>query len=343
MIARCDAAGGLPRHGPGDVYYIRTDASDAAYVHKHGLVKVPRLAGLAGSDLVGRLFVHEDDGQLPILSTEPGHDDYTPAWQVHQLRWTGEPRELASVADVEAAEADGALEVDDTGVVVNLPVVKWSSGELPVDDERAAYLGPGQLLEPPDVEALTVTCKLHECFPASWYIVTDTDLQPMAEGMQVAHSPRLAGTSAADATGRTNVFMNGIEDPGPMGFQPSAFDSQAGDPRVEPLLGPHDLRVGRRRRPARAHHRTGHPRRPRRRRVGGVPRRPGHARQDLRRQLPGPGHRGQHLRRLAPGHPRLDSRRFWAASASASATARRRPAVGARPASRFLRSCTEAG
>ena len=82
-----------------DVYYIRTDASDADYAREHGLVEVPRLAGLAGSDLVGRLFVPDGDDQPPILSSEPGRDDYTPAWQVHVLRWTGEPRELTSVED----------------------------------------------------------------------------------------------------------------------------------------------------------------------------------------------------------------------------------------------------
>lgn len=219
-----------------DVYFIRTDASDPDYAGENGLVAVPKLAELAGSDVVGRLYLPEDDAneQPPILSTEPGQDDYSPAWQVHQLRWTGDPQPLESVADVEASVADGVLEVDDSGVVVNFPVVKWSSGELPVDDEQTEYLGPGQLLEPPDTDGMTATFKLHECFPASWYIVVDTDLQPMADGMQVAHSPALAGATDAGATGRTNVFMNGIEGSGPMGFQPSIFDTQAGDPEWSP-------------------------------------------------------------------------------------------------------------
>jgi hypothetical protein len=119
-------------------------------------------------------------------------------------------------------------------VVVNAPIVKWSSGELPVDNELTTYLGPGQLLEPPDTSSMTVKFKLHECFPNSRYIVVDTALEPMAEGMQVVHSPLLTGVSEADATGRTNVFMNGIDGPGPMGFQPSVFDSQAGAPEWSP-------------------------------------------------------------------------------------------------------------
>jgi hypothetical protein len=79
-----------------------------------------------------------------------------------------------------------------------------------------------------DTSGLTVTFKLHECFPGVRYIVCDTSLEPMAEGMAVVHSPGLERSPDAGATGRTNVFMNGIEGPGPMGFQPSVFDSAAG-------------------------------------------------------------------------------------------------------------------
>jgi hypothetical protein len=57
----------------------------------------------------------------------------------------------------------------------------------------------------------------------------------MAEMTRTVHSPRLHGTvSDAGAVGRTNVFMNGFEGPGPMGFQPSAFDVDAGDPAWSP-------------------------------------------------------------------------------------------------------------
>jgi hypothetical protein len=56
----------------------------------------------------------------------------------------------------------------------------------------------------------------------------------MAEGMQVAASRRLAGASPAGATGLVNVFMNGLPGSGPMGFQPSVFDSTAGDPAWSP-------------------------------------------------------------------------------------------------------------
>jgi hypothetical protein len=213
-----------------DVYFIRTDASDEEFADAEKLVWAPKIAGLARRGLTGEAFLASDgsEEQAAVLSSEPGRRGYTPAWRINRFTWDTTPRMLRSVADVRAAEEKGDLTVERTDIVLNAAVVMWSTGEMPVDDERREYLGPGQLLEPVDTSELTVTFKLHECFPGVRYIVCDTSLEPMAEGMAVAHSPGLESSPEAGATGRTNVFMNGIEGPGPMGFQPSVFDSRAG-------------------------------------------------------------------------------------------------------------------
>lgn len=221
----------------GDVYYIQTDASDEDRARDEGLVPVPKVASLLEEELTAGLYRFENgaDDQPDVLSTEPGRDDYTPAMHLYRVTWEGEPRVLSSVDEIrEAAQAD-ELTVDDTNAVYNISVVKWSDGELAADtDERTEYLGPGQLLEPPDTEVMEVTFKLHECFPSTRYIVTDTDFEPAAGNMAVVQSPALEGATEADATGRTNVFANGFEGPGPMGFQPSVFDTVAGDPEWSP-------------------------------------------------------------------------------------------------------------
>jgi hypothetical protein len=218
-----------------DVHFIRTDTSDEGFAREQKLVWAPRIASLA-SGLSGAAYLisRGPSNQQVVLSSEPGRPDYTPAWRVHRVTWTTAPRTLTSVADIDAASAAGEVSVEETGIVLNGAVVKWSSGEMPVDNERREYLGPGQLLEAPDVAAGTVTFKLHECFPGVRYIVSDTSMAPMAEGMHIVHSPRLEGGRGAEATGRTNVFMNGLRGPGPMGFQPSVFDSQAGDAAWSP-------------------------------------------------------------------------------------------------------------
>jgi hypothetical protein len=219
-----------------DVFFIRTDASDEQYAKTEELVWVPKLAGLVTAKAVGdAYFVTGGTGdQATVLSSEPGRVDYTPAWRVHNVSWTASPRPLASVTDVKGAESAGDVTIDSTATVLNAALVKWSNGEMPADDERKVYLGPGQLLEAPDTDRMQVRFKLHECFPGVRYIVTDVSMKPMAEGMKVGHSPRLLDSSNAKATGRTNVFMNGVKGSGPMGFQPSVFDSQAGTSQWSP-------------------------------------------------------------------------------------------------------------
>jgi hypothetical protein len=219
-----------------DVWFIRTDTSDKAYADRERLVWAPKLATLLRGNLAGDAYLVSGglDDQPMVLSSQPGRADYTPAWRLHRAAWKRQPRPLGSVAQVLAARRAGRLQVTRTDIVLNAAVVKWPSGAMPVDDERAEYLGPGQLLEAPDTSGMTVTFKLHECFPGVRYIVTDTSMAPMATGMHIAHSPRLQAASKAGATGRTNVFGNGVEGSGPMGFQPSVFDTQAGNPAWSP-------------------------------------------------------------------------------------------------------------
>ncbi len=211
----------------GDAYFIRTDTSDRIFAGSEGLVFAPKLGALARPGLSGEMFLFDNEHPA-VLSSEPSREDYTPAWRVSRVEWTGAPGRLGSIAAVREAEKKGEVRLRATKAILNAAIIKWSSGVLPVDAELKEYLGGGQLIEKPDTGGLEVTFKLHECFPEVRYIVADTSLEPMAQGMNIASSPALTGSSKAGGTGRTNVFMNGLEGPGPMGFQPSVFDSQAG-------------------------------------------------------------------------------------------------------------------
>jgi hypothetical protein len=198
-----------------DVWFIRTDASDERFAAQAGPVFAPKLAACRDAALPGELLLLEDG--VAILSSHPGRDDYTPAWRVAQAAWSGTPRDLSSFEDVRAAERDCELTVTDTGAVMNAAIVKWPTGELAVDQRLRAYLEGGQLIESPDTSAGEVKFKLHECFPAARYIVTDHSIAPAAEMTATVFAPRLHGRPReAGATGRTNVFMNGLEGPGPM-------------------------------------------------------------------------------------------------------------------------------
>jgi hypothetical protein len=218
-----------------DVFFIRTDTSDQTFAQAEGLVWAPKIAALSAEGLTGDAYLLEGaQDQPPVLSSAPGRPDFTPAWRISRGRWKGPPKDLASVGELKEAEGAGDLTVESTEIVLNGAVVRWGSQELPADGELVEYLGGGQLVEPPDTSGMRVTFKLHECFPGVRYIVADTSLQPMAEGMHIVPSPGLTDSRPAGATGRTNVFMNGLEGPGPMGFQASVFDSKAGDAAWSP-------------------------------------------------------------------------------------------------------------
>jgi len=216
-----------------DAFFIQTDTSDAAFARERKLVHAPRIAPMGNSKLSGEIFLIDD--QPAVVSSQPGRKDYTPAWRVRRASWTSDSRKLDSVDDVRAAARAGDLDVDETDIVLNAPIVKWAGGELAVDARLRAYLGDGQLIERPDTSRMVVKFKLHECFPGSRYIVTDHSIAPAAEMTHTVFAPALhAKPLDAGATGRTNVFMNGIPGPGPMNHQPSVFDSNAGEPQWSP-------------------------------------------------------------------------------------------------------------
>jgi hypothetical protein len=216
------------------IWYIRTDTSDQTFASDEGLVWVP-LLGLARSveGGTGRIYLF-DDGRPAVLSTGPGRDDFTPLYEVVHVRGDGAGA-LESATAVEEAAAAGTVTLEETPVVVNYPAVKWPGGELPVDSVVELPLANGPLLEAPDTSAGTVTFKLHQCYPESRYIITDTSAVPMAPMMSIPGSPATAGLGAVGAASTITVFGNGLSGPGAMGFQPGVFREKAGEPAWSPL------------------------------------------------------------------------------------------------------------
>jgi hypothetical protein len=220
------------------VYFIRTDASDKDFATTERLVFVPKMEKALTIDGPGLaaiyLFEGGTDDQTPVLSSAPHLDDYSPAFRIHRVSFLGTPERLASVTSIERAARAGRIQVQRTNIVVNYPVVKWPGGELPVDNVRDAYLGGGQLLSPVDVAGRTVTFKLHACYTTSRYIVTDATMMGSAM-MRIVDAPAATALTAAGATAEILVFGNGAEGSGPMGFQKSITDTNAGDPDWSPF------------------------------------------------------------------------------------------------------------
>lgn len=219
-------------------YFIRTDASDETFAKSEKLVHVPLMAkatsvAKGAADLF--LFTNGLADQPTVLSTAPNKPDYTPAFVINRVTFTGQAERLNSAAEVAAAVGAGRARTERTNIVVNYPVVKWPGGEMPVDTEKTAYLGGRQLIEPVDVVGRKVTFKLHACYPASRYIVTDVSMAPMAGMMKIAPAPGADALTKTGATAKILVFGNGVKGSGPMGFQKSVMDSTAGDAKWSPF------------------------------------------------------------------------------------------------------------
>jgi len=221
-----------------DVFYIRTDASDADFAAEHKLVHVPLLnAAMAAEGATSQLYTFDNgtDEQLPIVSTTPANENYSSAWQVHTVTFNGTAEVLTSVEAIMDAQTAGDVTVEALPLIVNYPMVKWNGGELAEDTEKESYLGTGPLISPVNIDAMRVTFKLHQCYPGSRYIVTDTSAVPMAPMMSIAPAGPTQALVDVGATDEIWVFGNGIAGSGVMGFQPAIFDHAAGNPVWSPF------------------------------------------------------------------------------------------------------------
>jgi hypothetical protein len=217
-------------------YFVRTDTSDAEFAEQEQLVFVPLLSAAASVDGgIGDIYLFDEGAadQRPVISWTPADEGFTPLFRVHRVRTSDEL--LDSAEAIRAAADDGRIDVEETEIVVNYPLVKWAGGELAVDSEVTQPLANGPLLAAPDLEAGTVVFKLHQCYPESRYIITDTSAVPMAPMMSIVGSPGTEGLNEAGATSKITVFGNGIPGPGAMGFQPAIFQAKAGDPAWSPM------------------------------------------------------------------------------------------------------------
>jgi hypothetical protein len=220
------------------VYHIRTDASDPDFATANGLVYVPLLnAALAREEATSPIYTFDNgvSEQRSVLATIPGMDSFSPALVVHEVTFNGSPTLLDSVEAIKAAEADGDISVEKVNLIVNYPMIKWTDGGLTVDSKLEAALGEGQLFEPADMAGLKVAMKLHQCYPGSRYIVTDTSTADMAPMMAISASPPTQALAEVAATDEIWVFGNGIEGSGVMGFQPAVFDNKATEPAWSPF------------------------------------------------------------------------------------------------------------
>lgn len=221
-------------HNGEAAYYIRTDASDPIFAEEVGLVYVPLLNAANGIEQVNKLYELPGD-RLPVIAMIPGHEHYSSLFRMYSVTVQDDSLELTSEEAIEQAVADGAATLEERPLFVNYPLIQWSGGGMTVDPDLQEVLPGGQLFAEPDLENMTVTMKLHQCYPGSRYILTDTSSAPMAPMMNVPASAPMQELKERGGADEIWVFGNGIPGPGVMGFQPAIFDNKAGEPAWSPF------------------------------------------------------------------------------------------------------------
>ena len=120
-------------------YYIQTDASDQSVAADQGVNFVPSLANAIDADAVDDIYHVTNYSQGNVIPSAPNptgpansDDEYTPLWQVSLVTWRSgtKPYVLKSEEDVLDAQAKGLVDIVQTDIVVNCPVIYTPTGGL---------------------------------------------------------------------------------------------------------------------------------------------------------------------------------------------------------------------
>jgi hypothetical protein len=126
-----------------EIRFIHTEASDPQVADRltvmmgSPVLVVPSLAKMPEETLAAvYVFKNGVHGNGPfgfqpdVFANPPGTSGYTPLRSVVLVSWRNEAvaRRLKSAAEVEAGFAKGDLELQRSGVVVNMPLLTWPGG-----------------------------------------------------------------------------------------------------------------------------------------------------------------------------------------------------------------------
>jgi ubiquinone biosynthesis protein Coq4 len=126
-----------------DLFFIHTEASDPDVANVltemmgPQVITVPGLADIP-KELLGNVYVFTNGVmgggpmgfQPDVFDSIPGDNEYTPLRMIHFITWQDQaaPRILNSVAEIEAAELEGEIEIERSDIVVNMPILVWPGG-----------------------------------------------------------------------------------------------------------------------------------------------------------------------------------------------------------------------
>ncbi len=261
-LSRANVPATIPLHqgyyDGGDVYFIITDSSDPKHAdiitkNQGWQVELAPLLKNAPEEALSKTYMFTNgingDGvhgfQGEVFTSTPAQPDVYSALSSHvHVTWneSASPRVLDSDAMIMDAAENGEITLTPVEVVLNMPQIVWPDGQMMVKEDKTLTdvtpYGGGQVLDI-DTEEMNVTFIAHRGWGPDgrtiYYIVTDATPSGPAGMMGVVSSPTSASLIANSAAVDLFQFKNGLEGPGPLGFQPGIAAGAPGDANYSPM------------------------------------------------------------------------------------------------------------
>ena len=271
-LARGAVPADIPLHaglynGTG-LMYVVTDASSADYAgmisQRQGwrVEPAPALSG-APADAVADVYVFANGVagggirgyQDEVFSSTPAQPrEYSALRQVSEVEWkVGQrPSVLDSEEEVLGALNGSRVTIERTGVVANMPQVRWDGGQMAVREEGYRIAGnetyDGAQIARIDEPSMTATFIAHRAWGPDgrtiYRIVTDAAPAGPAEAMGAAPAPLLAELAGTGAAAAAYEFGNGVRGQGQLGFQPGISAAAPGGDSYTPVQHLYVVRWG---------------------------------------------------------------------------------------------------
>jgi len=240
-----------------DIFFIATDASDEKIAEQATKllgfkVNFAPLLSQTPESARGQAYAFTNGVkgkgpfgfQIPVLAAKPGDAGYSPLLQINTVTWKegASATELKSVEEIMAAQQNGSLTINKTGIVVNHPAIKWQGGAMKIRDDKNitddSKYGPAQVLKI-DTEKMVVTMVAHRGFGPDgktiYYTVADATPEMPANMMGVTSVPFDEKLIGAPVAVDLFQFMNGMNGTGPMGFQAGIGAANPTDKNYSPM------------------------------------------------------------------------------------------------------------
>ncbi len=240
------------------VYYIITDSSDSTLAdvittNQDWKVNHAPLLANATKDAVSKTYVFTNgvlgDGvygfQGEIFTSTPEHEDEYSALTSH-VNVTWNDGALRIILDSEnemlIAEKLGKIVLSEQDFVLNMPQIVWPEGQMAVKanktiTDETTFVG-GQIIDI-DLTNKTTTFIAHQGWNSNgeqiFFIVTDATPIGPAKSMGILNVQKNAALISNPAAIDMFHFMNGIQGPGPLGFQSGISSSFLGDANYSPM------------------------------------------------------------------------------------------------------------